>query len=486
MNRRVILHTVGQIIKIEAALLVLPLLVSLIYREYPGALSFAVTAAVALVVGFVLTLTNRRGDRRIFARGGLVSVALSWIALSLIGALPFVISGEIPSYVDALFETVSGFTTTGASVLKNPEVLSHGMLFWRSFTHWIGGMGVIVLMMAILPADSGRAIHIMRAEMPGPIVGKLVPRLRDTAKILYLIYIALTAAQIVFLVCGGMPLFDSALHAFGTAGTGGFGIKASSIGEYSAYSQWVIAIFMLIFGINFNVYQLVLMRRFRSALRSSEMWCYLSIVAVATLIITVNLLPQLAFPEALRHAVFQVASISTTTGYSSVDFDLWPGLSKAVLVLLMFMGACAGSTAGGLKVSRVMLLFKSVRRDLRRIVHPRSVNSVQLEGKKVDDTTLNGVGAYFVLYMMCIAAVFVCLAFEPVAEGFNYLETHFTAAVACFNNVGPGLDGVGPMMNYGGYSVLSKLILSLAMLLGRLEIYPLLVVLSPTTWSKKH
>lgn len=482
MNRRVILHTVGQIIKIEAALLVLPLLVSLYYGDLVGVGSFAAAAAVALVIGFALTVTNRRGDRRIFARGGLVSVALSWVSLSLIGALPFVISGQIPSYVDALFETVSGFTTTGASILTDPETLSRGMLFWRSFTHWIGGMGVIVLMMAITPAESGRSIHIMRAEMPGPIIGKLVPRLRDTAKTLYLIYIALTALQIVLLVCGGMPLFDSVLHSFGTAGTGGFGIKADSVGGYSAYSQWVIAIFMLIFGVNFNVYQLMLMRRFRAALRSSEMWCYLGIVAVAAVAITVNILPQ--FPQlsdALRHAVFQVSSIITTTGYATANFDLWPGLSRAILMLLMFTGACAGSTAGGLKISRVMLLFKSVKRDLTRIVHPRSVGSVRFEGKKVDDQTLSGVGAYFVLYMMCIAAVFLFLSFEP-----SSLETDLTAAVSCFNNVGPGLGGVGPAGSYAAYSDASTLVLSLAMLLGRLEIYPLLVVLSPSTWKKQH
>ncbi len=483
MNRRVILHTVGQIIKIEAVLLMLPLFVSLYYREFTGMVAFAITVAVALVIGFLLTLTNKQGDRRIFARGGLVSVALSWIALSLIGALPFVISGEIPSYVNALFETVSGFTTTGASILSNPETLSRGMLFWRSFTHWIGGMGVIVLMMAILPAESGRSIHIMRAEMPGPIVGKLVPRLRDTAKTLYLIYIALTAVQIVLLVCGDMPLFDSVLHTFGTAGTGGFGIKATSIGGYSAYSQWVIAIFMLIFGINFNVYQLLLMRRFRAAFQSGEVWCFLSIVAVAVLLITTNILPQ--FPqlsEALRHAVFQVASIISTTGYVTTDFNLWPGMSRTILILLMFIGACAGSTAGGLKVSRVMLLLKSVKRDLKRVVHPRSVGAVRLEGKKVDDNTLSGVSAYFALYMLCIAAVFLFLSFEPTGT-----ETNLTAAIACFNNVGPGLDGVGPASCYGGYSAASKLVLSLAMLLGRLEIYPLLVMVSPSSWNlKKH
>lgn len=482
MNRRVILHTVGQIIKLEAALLCLPLLVGLYYKNWIDVHAFGVTALIALAIGLLLTITCRRGDRHIFARGGLVSVALSWISLSLIGALPFVFSGAIPSYIDALFETVSGLTTTGASILETPEVLTRGMLFWRSFTHWIGGMGVIVLMMAILPAESGRSIHIMRAEMPGPIIGKLVPRLRDTAKVLYLIYIALTVMQIVLLLVGGMPLFDSVVHTFGTAGTGGFGIKADSIGGYSAYSQWVIAIFMLIFGVNFNVYQLILMRRFRTALRSGELWFYLGLVAVAATVIAIAVAPQFeTVEEAARHAVFQVASISTTTGYATADFNLWPGIARTVLLVLMFVGACAGSTAGGLKISRVMLLFKSIKRDLRRIMHPRSVGCVTLEGKKVDETTLTGVSAYFALYILCIAAAFVCLSFEPFD-----LETNFSAVVACFNNVGPGLGAVGPTGNYGDYSVVSKLILSLAMLLGRLEIYPLLVVLSPSTWQKKR
>ncbi len=481
MNRRVILHTAGRIIQLEAVLLLLPLVVSAIYGEWRTLFAFAVTVAVAAVLGTVLLLTNRHGDRRIFARGGLVSVALSWIFLSLIGALPFVIGGAIPSYVDALFETVSGLTTTGASILNDPATLDHGMLFWRSFTHWIGGMGVIVLMMAILPAESGRSIHILRAEMPGPVVGKLVPRLRDTAKILYLIYIVLTLVHIVFLACGDMTLFDSILHAFGSAGTGGFGIRATSVGEYSAYSQWVIAVFMLLFGINFNLYQLILMRRARSALRSSELWCYFAIIAVSVAIITVTILPQYAFGDAVRNAFFQVVSVITTTGYSTVDFNLWPGLSKAILLLLMFVGGCAGSTAGGLKISRVMLLFKTAQRDFKRMIHPRSVSSVHLEGKRVEDATLDGVSAYFVLYIVCIALVFLCLSFEPFS-----METNASAAISCFNNIGPGFDTVGPAASYACYSDPSKLVLSLAMLFGRLEIYPLLVLLSPSTWSKKR
>lgn len=481
MNRRVILHTAGRIIQLEAVLLLLPLVVSAIYSEWRSLFAFAITAAVAGIFGTVLILSNQRGDRRIFARGGLVSVALSWVLLSLVGALPFVIGGAIPSYVDALFETVSGLTTTGASILSDPALLDHSMLFWRSFTHWIGGMGVIVLMMAILPAESGRSIHILRAEMPGPVVGKLVPRLRDTAKILYLIYVVMTLVHIVLLACGDMTLFDSILHAFGSAGTGGFGIRASSVGEYSAYSQWVIAVFMLLFGVNFNLYQLILMRRAHNALRSSELWCYLTIIAVSVVAITISILPQYTLSEAIRNAFFQVVSVITTTGYSTADFNVWPGLSKAILLLLMFIGGCAGSTAGGLKISRVMLLFKTAQRDFKRMIHPRSVSSVHLEGKRVDDATLNGVSAYFVLYIVCIALVFLFLSFEPFS-----IETNASAAISCFNNIGPGFDAVGPAASFACYSAPSKLVLSLAMLFGRLEIYPLLVLFAPSTWSKKR
>ncbi len=481
MNYRVILHTVGRIAQIESVLLVPSLVVSLLYYEWLSAAAFAATAVLALVLGTVLAHITRSGDRRIFARGGFVSVALSWIVLSLIGALPFVISGEIPSYIDALFETVSGFTTTGSSILPQPELLSHGMLFWRSFTHWVGGMGIIVFMMAILPAESGRSIHILRAEMPGPTMGKLVPRLSDTAKVLYLIYVFLTAVQIVLLLCGGMSLFDSVTLSLGTAGTGGFAISSAGLGVYSPYSQWVITVFMLIFGVNFNVYQLLCMRRFRSALRSTEMWCYFGIVAVSVTLITLNIASAYGITDGVRHAAFQVASIITTTGYSTVDFNLWPELSRTVLVLLMFIGGCAGSTAGGLKISRAMMLCKTVARDLRRMLHPRSVNAVRMEGKTVDEQVLSGVSAYFALYMLCIAAVFLLLSWEPFS-----LETNLTAAITCFNNVGPGLGAVGPAGSFAGYSDGATLLLSLAMLFGRLEIYPLIVLFSPSTWSVKR
>lgn len=480
MNRKMVFGMVGQIVKLEAALLLLPLSVALGYGE-ACASAFLITIGIALAVGFSLSIPCKTDNQVIYAREGFVIVAFAWIVLSAIGALPFVLSGGIPSYVDAFFETVSGFTTTGASILTDVEGMSRGLLFWRSFTHWIGGMGVLVLIMAILPTGSGRTIHILRAEMPGPIVGKLVPKVKDTAKILYLIYIGLTALETVFLLAGGMPLFDSVVHALGTAGTGGFGIKADSLASYSPYLQWVVTIFMLLFGVNFNLYYLLLIRRVRPVLKSGELRCYGAILLVCIAVVTVNIYPLYhTVGDALRQSAFQVASIVTTTGYATADFNLWPGLSKGILFLLMLVGACAGSTAGGLKVSRVMLLFKIIRRELRRMLHPRSVGAVQMEGKKVDDTTLNGVSAYLALYFVIFAIVFLILCLEPFD-----LETNITATAACFNNIGPGLGAVGPAASYAGYSALSKVVLSLAMLLGRLEIYPLLLALSPSTWAKK-
>lgn len=481
MNRKMVFYMIGQMIKLEAALLVLPLLVSLIYREHETALSFLITIGIALVLGFALTLIFRTKNRVIYAKEGFVIVALTWLALSAVGCLPFIISGEIPSFFDAFFETVSGFTTTGASVVIDVESMSHGTLFWRSFTHWIGGMGVLVFIMAIIPTVTDRSIHILRAEMPGPIVGKLVPKTKDTAKILYLIYIIMTAVEIVLLLIGGMPLFESTVHAFGTAGTGGFGIKADSIAGYSPYLQWVITIFMLLFGVNFNLYYLALIRHFHSIFKSRELWCYIGIFAAACFAITIDIYPMYQnFSESLRLAAFQTSSILTTTGFATADFNLWPGFSKAILFLLMFIGGCAGSTAGGLKVSRVILLFKIVRKELLHILHPRSVAVIKFEGKKVDNPTLNSVSTYFVLYIFGILGIFLILCLEPFD-----LETNLSATVSCFNNVGPGLSLVGPASNYSAYSPLSKLMLSFAMLLGRLEIFPLWFTLTPSTWSKK-
>ena len=479
MNRRMVVYMLGQIVKLEAALLVLPLVVSLLYRE-SCALHFAIVAAGALVVGFAMTLLSRPGTQVMYAKEGFVIVAVAWLLLSAIGALPFYFSGEIPSYVDAFFETVSGFTTTGASILTDVEAMSHGLLFWRSFTHWIGGMGVLVLMMAIVPSASGRTMHIMRAEVPGPIVGKLVPRVRDTAKILYLLYLVLTVVQVVLLLCGGMNLFDSLIHTFGTAGTGGFGTYADSLGSFSPYIQWIIAIFMLLFGVNFNLYYLLLVRHFRDALTSRELWAYGGIVVVAVAVITGNIYSLYqSFGEAVRQATFQVSSIITTTGFATTNFDQWPGLSKAVLLMLMFIGGCAGSTAGGLKVSRIQLLVKSIQRELRRLLHPRSVGVVKLEGRRVDDATVQGAGTYLALYLLLFAGIFLVVSLEPFG-----LESNFSAVAACFNNVGPGFGEVGPAGSYAAYTGLSKVVLSVAMLLGRLEIYPLLLALAPSTWTK--
>ena len=480
MNRRMILNTVGLMLKVEAALLLLPAFAALIYGEN-CLWSILISAAISLAAGFALTLLSRPKSQVIYAREGFITVALAWVAVSAVGALPFYISREIPSYIDAFFETVSGFTTTGASILENVEVMSRGLLFWRSFTHWVGGMGVLVFVMALVPSVTDRSIHIMRAEMPGPVVGKLMPRARDTASILYKIYVGMTLAQIVLMWAGGMPLYESIVHAFGTAGTGGFGVKADSIAGYSPYLQWVITVFMLLFGINFNLYYLLLIRRFRAARQSSECWYYLGIVGVSIALITVNILPMYEnFREALRLSAFQVASIVTTTGYATADFNLWPQFSKAILLLLMIVGACAGSTGGGLKVSRAVMLFKTVGREIRHLLHPRSVNSVRFEGKQVDGATLKGVSSYFAIYIICILAICLILSLEPFD-----LETNLSATLACFNNIGPGLAAVGPASNYAAYSPVSKLVLSLAMLLGRLEIYPLLLTLIPTTWIKK-
>ena len=480
MNRKMVFFTLGQLLLIEAALMVLPLIVSLIYRE-TTVFVFLITLAATALVGGALMFFLRKHNKTMYAREGFAIVAISWVALSLFGALPFFLSREIPNYIDAFFETVSGFTTAGASILTNIEALSHGMLFWRSFTHWVGGMGVLVFYMAILSGSSEKSIHIMRAEVPGPIVGKLVPRAKDTARVLYLIYVALTVVEIIMLLFGGMPLFDSVVHSFGTAGTGGFGIKADSIGGYSPYCQWVIAVFMIIFGINFNLYYLILIRRFKSVLKNAELWVYLGTVFAAIAVISFNIYSMYgSVAEAVRTSAFQVASIVSTTGYSTVDFNMWPGLSKTILLLLMFMGSCAGSTAGGLKVSRIILIFKMCRNELRHLLNPRTVNVVKIDGKQVDGATLKNAANYFSLYMFCFAAIFLLLAFEPFS-----IETNFSATAACFNNIGPGFDAVGPAANFAEYSLFSKLVLSFAMLLGRLELFPMILLFSRGLWRKK-
>ena len=481
MNRKIVFNITGRLLEALAGILMLPMIISIIYREGEF-LCFLTSAALSLFLGVVLVAFTRNCKKDLYAREGFLIVALAWLSASLVGCLPFIISGEIPSFFDAFFETVSGFTTTGASVVADVEALSHGMLFWRSFTHWIGGMGVLVFAVAFVGNISDKAIHILRAEMPGPVVGKIVPRAKDTSKVLYLIYIAITLVQIVLLWCGDMNLFEAVIHTFGSVGTGGFGIKGDSIASYSAYSQWIIIIFMIVSGINFNLYYLLLLRRVKSVFKSEELWTYLGILAVSTVLVAFNISGM--FPtvgETIRQAAFQVSSIVTTTGYSTSNFNAWPEFSKAILFILIFTGACAGSTAGGLKVSRLVIMVKMIKREIHRMIHPRSVSSVKFEGKEVDEHVQKSVTTYFSIYMIVIFATFLVLSLEPFG-----MVTNLTAAATCFNNVGPGLgEMVGPAGSFADYSDFSKLVLSFAMLFGRLEIFPLLIALIPSTWRKK-
>lgn len=478
MNRRMVLNTIGHIALAEAALLALPLIVSIIHRE-ACAYAFLITIGLCLCTGLILKFTTRPGTKVIYAKESFAIVTCAWLLMAGFGALPFVLSGEIPSYIDAFFEMVSGFTTTGASILTDVEFMSHGLLFWRSFSHWIGGMGVLVFVMALMPNMSDRSIHIMRAEMPGPEVGKLLPKARDTAKILYLIYIVLTAVEIVLLFAGGMPLFESVVHSFGTAGTGGFGIKNDSIASYSPYLQWVIAIFMYIFAINFNLFYLVLIGKVRSVFKSTELWCFLGIVAVCVAIISANVYSRYnGFAETFRYSTFQVASIISTTGYSTTAFSDWPGLSKAIILLLMLVGGCAGSTAGGLKLSRAVILFKSIFRELKKLLHPRSIRMIKMDGKRVDEQVVGGVTTYFAIYIICMIIIFILLSLEPFS-----VETNLSVTISCFNNIGPAFGSASS--NLSEYSDFSKIILSFAMLLGRLEIFPLILGLNPLIWRKR-
>ncbi len=480
MNRKMVFGTAGKIVCAESLILIIPFIISLIYEE-DCAIPFLITIVISAIIGTALVLFGKTKNEVIYAKEGFLTVFLSWILLSFIGALPFTLSGEIPSYVDALFETVSGFTTTGASILTDVESMSKGLLFWRSLTHWIGGMGVLVFIMAIVPNVSKRSIHIMRAEVPGPVKGKLVPKMRDTAKILYLIYIALTVIEMIFLVAGDMSLFESIVHSLGTAGTGGFGIKADSIGGYSDYVQWVITVFMLLFGVNFNVYYLLLIKHFKPVLKSTELWTYIGVVVVAIVAISFNVYQMYdGVYETIKHASFQVASVMTTTGYSTTDFNLWPSFSKAILFALTLSGACAGSTAGGFKLTRVIILVKKIKSEIKRLVHPRAVKVVNFEGKRLEESTTNGVAVYLSIYIVCYVVIFLAISFF---DNFDF-ETNFSAVTACFNNIGPGFGMVGPMGSFADYSVFSKVILTIAMLLGRLEIFPLIIAVMPATWSK--
>ena len=481
MNYKMVAFVLGRIFCIEAVLMLFPMLCAACYGEWYLLPAFLLPAVLLAVLGLAASLRTPK-NTTIFARDGLAIVALVWVLMSAFGALPFVISGEIPSFIDAFFETVSGFTTTGSTILTDVEALSHGTLFWRSFAHWVGGMGVLVLAMAVLPMTDGRAMHLMRAEVPGPTVGKISSKLSDSAKILYAIYFAMTLAEVILLCAGGMPLFDSLIHAFGTAGTGGFSNKGLSVGAYNnPYFEIVIGVFMLLFGINFNLYYFLLLRRFRDALCSEEMLTYLGIVAFSTVTITLNILHLYdGVGTALRTAFFQVSSIITTTGYASTDFNLWPTYARTVICILTFIGACAGSTAGGLKISRVIIFFKAAKQDLNKMLHTHAVTTVRFEGKPLDEKVLRGVHNYFNIYMLLLAVSILLISLD----GFD-LVTTFTSVLTCFNNVGPGLEVVGPMGNFAGFSAPAKLLLSFDMLAGRLELYPMLALFSPRLWQKR-
>lgn len=486
MNYRLIFNLLGKVLVLEAILLVLPLITSFVYLEWNSAMAFGITIGGALGAGLLLALLVKpKKNQHMYAKEGLIITALAWIVVSLVGSLPFVIGREIPSFIDALFEIVSGFTTTGASVLSDVEALSHGMLFWRSFSHWIGGMGVLVFVLAFANRND-RSMHILRAEMPGPTVDKLVPKAKNTAFILYSIYIVLTLALTVMLWCGEMDFFEAIVHAFGTAGTGGFGIRNTSIADYSSYSQWVIAIFMLLFGVNFNLYFLLILRKFSSVFRNTEFLVYICVVIASVTIITLNIYSLYgSVATALKHSTFQVASLMSTTGYSTYDFDQWPALSKGILFTLMFIGGCAGSTSGGFKLTRVIILFKKIGNDLKRALHPRTATVVKINGEKVSEETTSGVTSYLAIYVLIFLAVFIILSLDPHVPQQGALETNISAAASAFNNIGPGFNAVGATCNFGFYSPVSKIVLIFAMLLGRLEIYPILVALSPTTWFKR-
>ena len=477
MNTSIIRYVLGQVLKIEGLFLFLPCIVALIYREASG-FAYLGIAFLCILLGYFMT-AHKPKSYVFYLKEGCVTTALSWIVLSIFGALPFCISGEIPSFTDALFETVSGFTTTGASIVSDVEALSHCTLIWRSFTHWIGGMGVLVFLLAIVPLSGGSNINLMRAESPGPSVGKLVPKMRLTARILYGIYIFMTIVMLILLLIGDMPLFEALCTTFGTAGTGGFSFFNDGMASYSPYLQWVMTIFMILFGVNFNAYYFILYKQFRKAFTMEEVRYYFLIILAAIAIIFVDILDMFSSAfEALTHAAFQVGSIITTTGYSTTNFDLWPETSRAILVLLMFIGACAGSTGGGMKVSRFVILFKTIGKEFHSYIHPRSVKKIQLDGKPVEHEVIRSINVYCFTYALIFCASVLLVSIE----GYDF-TTNFTAVAATFNNIGPGLAMVGPASNFGFLSDFSKWILTFDMLAGRLELFPLLILFHPKIWK---
>lgn len=477
MNNSIIRYVLGQVLKMEAILMLLPCMVALIYQESEG-FAYLIVLIMCGLLGWAATY-KKPSNYTFYLREGCIATSLSWIVMSIFGCLPFVMTGEIPSFTDALFETISGFTTTGASILSDVEALSYCNLFWRSFTHWVGGMGVLVFLLAIIPLSGGSNINLMRAESPGPSVGKLVPKMRYTARLLYIIYFCMTLLQILFLLAGRMPLFDSITTAFGTAGTGGFGIKNNSIMGYSPYLQWVITIFMILFGINFNAYYYLLLRQWKKSLKMEEVRCYLAIIVASTSLILINICTTASnILTSLRHASFQVASIITTTGYSTVDFDTWSEAAKTILVVLMFIGACAGSTGGGIKVSRFIIVFKTLIKELESYIHPKSIRKIKMDEKPVDHDVVRAVNVYFITFMIIFTCSVFALSFEEKG-----MTTTFTSVIATMNNIGPGLDMVGPTQNFSIFSPFSKYVLMFDMLAGRLELFPLLILFHPAVWK---
>lgn len=484
MNYRMIAKFIGKILMVEAAFMLPAYGVGLYKHEEAAMRAFLVTILLTILAGGILVTVTRGAKKGFHAKEGMVCVGISWIVLGLFGALPFFLSGAIPHYVDALFEIVSGFTTTGASILTEVEPLPMSLLYWRSFSHWLGGMGVLVFLLAVSSGDErskGFTMHILRAESPGPQVGKLVPRMKQTAEILYVLYIILTVLNMIFLLAGGMPLFDSVCTAFGTAGTGGFGIKNDSIAGYSPYLQNVCTVFMLLFGVNFSCYYMLMLRQIRSVFKDEELRMYVGIVLGSIVLIALNLRGYYeTIGETIRHAAFQVASIVTTTGFATTDFDLWPTFSKTILLCLMLVGACAGSTGGGFKCGRALLVLKGLRRSVRQIVHPGKVEVVRVNGRAIEEKVLENTNAYLAAYALIIVASFFLIS----VDGFS-VTTNLSAVLACFNNIGPGLEMVGPTCNFSGFGVFSKIVLILDMLAGRLEIFPILILFSRTTWGKR-
>ena len=482
MNYRMMGKFISRILVVEVVFMLPALLISIYHQEAKTIFGFLTGMVITLATALLLFLLCRKARKGFYAREGLVCVGASWIVMSLLGCLPFYFSGEIPHFVDALFETVSGFTTTGASILPEVETLSMGNLYWRSFTHWLGGMGVLVFVLAIgrgREKSDGYTMHLLRAESPGPKVEKLVPKMKDTAKILYFIYVFLTIINVFFLLLGKMPLFDAVCTAFGTAGTGGFGIRNDSIAGYSPYLQNVCTVFLMLFGVNFSCYYLLAIRQVKSVFKDEELRFYLGTALASILLITWNVRGfYTTVEEAFRHAAFQVASIMTTTGFATTDFDLWPSFSKAILLGLMIVGACAGSTGGGFKCGRTLLLIKSLRRNVRQILHPRKVQVVRVNGQMVTEKVLDNTNAYLAAYAFIIVFSFIVISID----GFSPM-TNFSAVMACFNNIGPGLESVGPTCNFGDYGLLSKSLLTVDMLAGRLEIFPILILFSRSTWS---